>query len=184
MVTTGIDDMVRVKQWLSGDQLSYMLIEPVSRHCAMIDPQPGQEAEYLQVIRMRGLNCRYVLFTAETGYDSGLAAEQVAAATELSQSTLPLGETHIERFVHSSSRLALYVCDGHLLSGQWLTPFALRQNVAGDVSRDSSMMPLVNFPDDHIVHPGKMVAGIRISTIAQEKMAAVSSRGDEGVSHA
>ena len=31
------------------------------------------------------------------------------------------------------------------------------------------MLPLVNLPDDHILHPGKIVSGIRISTIRQEK---------------
>ena len=56
-----------------------------------------------------------------------------------------------------------------MFSGDWLLPFSLRQINADPRTGVSCMLPLINFPDDHIIHPGKAVSGIRISTLAQEK---------------
>lgn len=175
--------MVRVKQWADDDKLSYLLVEPVSRRSALIDPVPVMKDEYQRVLQMRGLNNLYVLFTFQPD-DADLVDVEgtlVTPETIVTEGALPLGETHIERFVNASSALAAYVCEGHLFSGHWLIPFALRQINAGDLSAESGMLPLVNFPDDHIIHPGKMVSGIRISTIAQEK--ALAEVDKEGVFH-
>ena len=172
--------MVRVKQWVHNNQLSYLVQEPVSRHCALIDPLPELDEEYLKVIRMRGLHCQYILLTKNHNLITGISGEIITPESVVENNVLPMGETHIERFQNTSSTLASYVCDARLFSGDWFLPFSLRQSNAGKGKAECTMMPFVNFPDDYIVYPGRVVNGIRISVIAQEKAMAAEQSEEQG----
>lgn len=172
--------MVRVKQWCIEDNLSYLLVESVSRRSALVDADPSLVDDYRRVLQMRGLHNMYLLYTGDNPVCVDLPGELITPGQWLPGDVLPLGETHVERFLNGSSTLAAYVCEGHVFSGDWLLPFTLRQINADPIAGVSCMLPLINFPDDHIIHPGKVVSGIRISTLAQEKSLAgmMPSPGD------
>lgn len=161
--------MVRVKQWENEERLSYLLFEPISRRSALVDVHPDQQDDCLNILQMRGLHNSYLLFTFTPDFSVDIPGIVITPSLDLPEHVLPLGETHIERLRNSSSTLAAYLCEGHLFSGEWWTPFALRQIGTDSQYGKSVMLPLINLPDDHILHPGKIVSGIRISTISQEK---------------
>ncbi|WP_430461246.1 hypothetical protein ACQUQU_00250 [Thalassolituus sp. LLYu03] len=177
--------MVRVKQWETQGALSYLLVEPVSRRSALIDPVAALVGEYMRVIRMRGLHNLYVLSTRSSVHAeaewAALPGERPDAAQMAAGLVLPLGESHIECFVSAAGGQVAYVADGHLFSGGWLLPFSLRQLNAAQNGDSSCMLPLLNFPDDTILHPGETVSGIRISSLAQEKALAVTDRESGGL---
>jgi len=161
--------MVRVKQWENEGHLSYLLFEPISRRSALVDIRPEQQEVCLNILQMRGLHNAYLLYTFNPELDVDIPGIVITPSLDLPEHVLPLGETHIERLRNSSSNMAAYVCEGHLFSGEWWKPFALRQIGTEGQYGKSVMLPLVNLPDDHILHPGKIVSGIRISSIRQEK---------------
>ncbi|MAD43707.1 MAG: hypothetical protein CMI02_09885 [Oceanospirillaceae bacterium] len=161
--------MVRVKQWEQEEQLSYLLFEPISRRSALVDVRPEQQESCLNTLQMRGLHNAYLLYTFIPDFNVDIPGIVITPDLDLPEHVLPLGETHIERLRNSSSTLAAYLSEGHLFSGPWWLPFALRQIGTDGQCGKSVMLPLVNLPDDHILHPGKIVSGIRISTIRQEK---------------
>lgn len=174
--------MVRVKQWTQDEQLSYLLFDPISRRSALIDACPQYQEMYQETLQMRGLHNIYLLYTFTPEYDVDIPGTVIFPSMDLPDSVLPLGETHIERFCNNSSTLSAYLCEGHLFSGYWWVPFSLRQISAGEPAEKSVMLPLINLSDDYILHPGRMVSGIRISTIGQEKSFAEAESAD-GVHH-
>ncbi|MAK89932.1 MAG: hypothetical protein CMI08_15915 [Oceanospirillaceae bacterium] len=161
--------MVRVKQWESENRLSYLMIEPISRRSALVDVYPDQQEECLNILQMRGLHNAYLLYTFNHEFNMDIPGVMIKPDMPLPEKVLPLGETHIERLQNSTQEFAAYVCEGHVFSGEWWLPFALRQIGADGSCGKSVMLPLANLPDDHILHPGRVISGIRISTVRQEK---------------
>ncbi|MDK2779098.1 MAG: hypothetical protein KYX62_15705 [Pseudomonadota bacterium] len=166
--------MVRVKQWVDEEQLSYLLFDPISRRSALVDALPAHQDIYQKVLQMRGLHNLYLLYTFDHNFSVDIPGTVIMPELDLPDSVLPLGETYIERYRDASATLAAYLCEGHLFTGSWWIPFSLRQIGADGNYGKSVMLPLINLPDDHILHPGRMVSGIRISTIGQEKAFAES----------
>jgi hypothetical protein len=168
--------MARVRQWLHGNQLSYLLFDPISRRSALIDPVPALEAEYQQTLQMRGMINLYLLFTSAVqgarvmaqGLD--IQGSVMCPDSAVAESLLPLGEARIQCIGQSGSGRQALLCDGLLFTGSWWLPGDLRRCDTVASTALALKMPLAEFPEDYIIYPGQTVDGVRISCVGQERL--------------
>ncbi|WLQ12132.1 hypothetical protein O5O45_20620 [Hahella aquimaris] len=169
--------MARVKQWIYGDRLSYLLFEPISRRSALIDALPALSDSYRSFLVSKGLSNQYLLYTtAETSDVSDIAGLRIAPtpAEQLPQS-LPLGETILWTLPDATGECCGFRCEGFAFTGQWFSPGALLYLTTPSPALLQSLLQLA---DDTIIYPGRIVDGQRITSLGQEK--AIAARVTSG----
>ncbi|MBU6953088.1 hypothetical protein [Hahella sp. HN01] len=172
--------MARVKQWIYGDRLSYLLFEPISRRSALIDALPALSDSYRSFLTSKGLSNQYLLYTtAETSDVSDIAGLRIAPTSgERLPQSLPLGETILWTLPDAAGEYCGFRCEGFAFTGQWFSPGALHYLTTVKEPSPALLQSLLELADDTIVYPGRIVGGQRITSLGQEK--AIAARETSG----
>ncbi|WP_221797619.1 hypothetical protein [Oceanobacter mangrovi] len=161
--------MARVKQWNFQQQLSYLLFDPISRRCALIDPLESLEEQYLEVIERKGLVLAWRLATRNELFDPAAEGQSLTPPQACRWQQLALGELEIRVICDSNQSRVAYLCDGLLFSGEWWLAGGLRPSVASRPDSDVDKLPLLQLPEETLLFPGRVAGRLSISSIAQEK---------------
>ena len=171
---------------------SYLLIDPVSKEAAIIDPVKEQFQRDKRYIQNLGLTLKYSFethihadhVTASGSMRSELGAEAIVHKNSGSTcpdilveegAEFPLGNEIIKIIHtpgHTDTCVSLYF-DGHVFTGDALLIDGCGRTdfQAGNASVlfDSITQKLFTLPDETIVHPGHDYSGFISSTIGEEK---------------
>ncbi len=154
--------MARVLQWRDDEHLSHVLFEPISRRSALIDPVVARENEYRQTLAQKGLTNLYVLYTGLNAFDPNLPGSRLYPGGLSDGLELSLGETRVHPVSCTCGRHQAYVCDGVVFSGDWWLPF-------GADRHPDTLVPFQDLPSDYVLYPGRVLHGVRISSLGQER---------------
>ena len=182
------------RQFETADgELSYLLADPVTGAAALVDPDLAALARYQAALTAAGLTLRYVLEThLHESHVSAASRLRVTRTARVAMSdcadavcidqrlqdgdALYLGEetlTAIATPGHSACSL-VYRWRDRLFTGHTLLVGAAGDTRRSDAEPDhmfnSVMDRLYSLPGDLLVYPGRVVAGRRVSSIAQERL--------------
>lgn len=184
--------MVRQLLEASGQQLSYLFADPVTRHAALIDPAPGNRLAIERLLRGLGLQLGYVIAThrhhadwAEGEYYRAATGARLALheASPACVRNLPLRDGDC-LYVGEEVLDVLYA-PGHTPDSLWLRNrerlwvgdtlyvggVAAVQGPEADlpVLYESISNGIYSLADDTLIYPAHAVDGRRITTVAQER---------------
>lgn len=187
--------MGTVRQLLDhgGGMLSYLFADPVTRCAALIDPARGNRAAIERLLRGLGLQLEYVVATHRHGADwaegeyyqatngARLALHEASPGAEANDLPLRDGDS----LYIGEEILDVLFAPGHTPCSLWLRNrerlwvgdtlhvggVAAVQGGEADLAvlYESISNGIYNLADDVTVYPAHAVAGLRITTVAQER---------------